>query len=103
MIPAHLPNCALCTQNVLCLFLMVWGMVAEFWRGFQKYYQTPSKAIPYLTEVLLLNDNNNLELCVKRRHLWLVNLTAAKRLKVCRWKLLVLSIYKDDFIDPFRH
>lgn len=68
---------------------MVWECprVAEFWKRVAEMLSNIlSKTIPYLSEVLLLNDISNLELCVKQKRLWLAGLTAAMRLIACRWK-----------------
>lgn len=84
------PNCTLCNQNALGTFFhMVWECprVAEFWKRVAEMLSNIlSKTIPYLSEVLLLNDISNLELCVKQKRLWLAGLTAAMRLIACRWK-----------------
>lgn len=84
------PNCTLCNQNAFGTFFhMVWEFprVAEFWKRVAEMLSNIlSKTIPYLPEVLLLDDSSNLELCVKQKRLWLAGLTAAKRLIACRWK-----------------
>ena len=60
---------------------MVWECprVPEFWKRVSEMFSDIiDKTIPYLPEVMLLNDSSNLELCVKQRQLWLAALIAAK-------------------------
>lgn len=80
-------NCTQCTQKAFFLWR---GRVKGVQRSGGGVWSILPKKIPYLPEVLLLNDSSILELCVKHRRLWLAGLTMAK--------LLVLSIYTDGFL-----
>ena len=84
------PICTLCNTNKLGTYMhMMWECpdVNAFWaRVSQVLSEVMGTHVPLLPNVLMLNDDSAIGFTIPKRRLFLLGLTAAKKLLVQRWK-----------------